>query len=283
MIIEYKKNTKISDYIESKVQCKKFTKGGFLQKIGFKSIEYPDIYIHTGSLNTYSKTMIENSKITIVNSSILKEELIESLNVKQENIEVILPINEVEKFKKSQVKKPFYEEYNLQKDTKIIYFTAKDFKRNGFESFCDIVTKIESLNFKVVITCTIDKELVYAKQVLENYKLTDDVIIIDYEIFNIADIYVQPTINKNFSFNVVKAITNKCVVFLTQNNNAVEVLDVFSIMDDQNDSNTAYKIDMLLRVPQELKKIRKENYTFGKNLNTKYMNEIVDNILSSFE
>lgn len=283
MIIEYKKQTALTDYFESQVKCKKFTSGGFLHKIGFKTVQYPDVYFHTGSLNTHSKLMIENSKMTIVNCDILKKEFIETLNVKEEQIEVIFPTNDVKKYKKSEVKKPFYEKYNLSKDTKIIYFAALDFKRNGFESFCDILTKIESTNFKALVTCTIDKELVYAKQVLQNFNLSNDVILIDYDAFNIADIYVQPTININFSLNVIKAITNKCAVFLPQNNNAIDVLDVFAIMDDPNDSNTAYKIDMLLRVPDELKKIKKENYAIGKKLNTKYMNKKIDLIIDKIK
>lgn len=283
MIIEYKKETDIVLYIKSKVNCVKFNNKGFLIKIGLKEVVYPDIYIHTGSVNSYAKKMIENSKITIVNSTILKDELTLKLNIKNDSIRVILPINDLQKYKKSDVKKPFYEKYDIKKDDKIIYFTAKDFKRNGFDSFCDIITKIESTNYKVVVTCNIDKEMVYAKKILEKYNLTKSTILIEDEIFDVADIYIQPTMNKNFSLNVVKAITNKCVVFLPDTNNAIEILDVFAIMDDTNDSNTAYKIDMLLRVDDEFKKVRKENYKIGKKLNTQYMNKKVDLIFEELD
>ena len=279
MIIEYKKSTKLTEYFQSKVKCSKYSADGFFYKIGFKSIQYPDVYFHTGTLNNHSKTMIENSKIIVVNSSILRDELVSSLGVNKNKFIVILPINDIKKYKKSQVKIPFYKEHNISKDKKIVYFNALDFKRNGFDSFCDIVSKIESLNYKAVVTCTIDKELVYAKKVLKKYNLENDIILIKDEIFDIADIYVQPTINKNFSTNIVKAITNKCVAFIPESNYAVEVLDVFAIMDDPNDSNTAYKIDMLLRVPNELKKVRKENHNIGKNLNTQYLENKLDKII----
>ena len=279
MIIEYKKQTALTDYFESKVQCKKFSKGGILEKLGFKSIVYPDIYFHTGSLNPHSKLMIENSKITVVNSSILVDELVKDLNVKRENLRVIMPINDVEKFKKKEIKIPFYKEHNINEDDKIIYFTAQNFKRNGFESFCDIITKIESTNFRVFVTCTIDKELDYAKKVIKKFEIEDKVTFVEDEIFNVADIFILPTLNVNFSTAVVKAVTNKCAVFVPTSNNAIEIIDVFAIMDDPDDSNTAYKVDMLLRVPDELKKIQKENYSIGKKLNTTYQRVLLDEII----
>jgi hypothetical protein len=283
MIIEYKKQTALTQYIQSQTKCTKFTTGGLFEKLGFKSVKYPDIYIHTGAINSYAKLMLENSKISIVNSSILQNELQNSLNMPTASIEVILPINDVEKYKKYEVKKPFYDKYDIDEEFKIVYFCAKDLKRNGFESFCDIVSKIESTNYKAVVTCNIDKELVYAKQVLKNFNLEENILIVEDEIFDVADIYIQPTINKNFSLNIIKAITNKCVAFIPETNYAIEVLDIFAIMDSPKDSNTAYKIDMLLRVPDELKKIRKENFTIGKTLNTKYMNKKIDNILKKLE
>ena len=283
MIIEYKKQTTLTDYFESKVKCKKFTKGGIWEKLGFKNIVYPDIYFHTGSLNPHSKLMIENSKIIVVNSSILVDELVKDLNVKKENLRVIMPINDVEKFKKKEIKISFYKEHNINEDDKIIYFSALKFKRNGFEQFCDIITKIESTNFKVFVTCTIDKELDYAKKIAKNFGLEDQIIFIENEIYNVSDIFILPTANVNFSTAVVKAITNKCAVFIPTNNNAIEIIDVFAIMDDPNDSNTAYKIDMLLRVPDELKKIQKENYSIGKKLNTTYQRLLLDEIIEDLK
>ena len=279
MIIEYKKQTALTDYFESKVVTKRFTKGGIWEKLGFKNIVYPDIYIHTGSLNPHSKLMIENSKITVVNSSILVDELVKDLNIKKENLRVIMPINDVEKFKKKEMKIPFYKEHNINEDDKIIYFTAQNFKRNGFEQFCDIITKIESTNFKVFVTCTIDKELDYAKKVAKKFEIEDQIVFIEKEIYNVSDIFILPTANVNFSIAVVKAVTNKCAVFVPTNNNAIEIVDVFAIMDDPDDSNTAYKVDMLLRVPDELKKIQKENYSIGKKLNSTYQKVLIDEII----
>jgi len=279
IIIEYKKQTALTEYFESKVECKKFTKGGILEKIGFKDIKYPDIYFHTGTLNAHAKLMMQKANIIVINSTILADELVRDHKVAKEKLRVILPINDVEKFKKKDEKIEFYKKYEIPEDDKIIYFTAQNFKRNGFEYFCDIITKIESTNFRVFVTCTIDKELDFAKKVVKSYNLEDKITFIEDEIFKVADIFILPTANVNFSTAVVKAVTNKCAVFVPTNNNAIEIVDVFAIMDEPDDSNTAYKVDMLLRVPDELKKIQKENYSIGKKLNTTYQRTLLNEII----
>jgi len=282
IIIEYKKQTELTDYFESKVQCKKFTKGGILEKLGFKNIVYPDVYFHTGTLNKHAKLMMQNSKLIVINSTILADELVRDNNIKKEKLRVILPINDVDKFKKKELKIPFYKEHKIKEEDKIIYFSAQNFKRNGFEQFCDIITKIESTNYKIFVTCTVDKELAYAKKVAKTFELENKIIFIEDEIYKVADIFILPTANVNFSTAVVKAVTSKCAVFIPTNNNAIEIVDVFAIMDSPDDSNTAYKVDMLLRVPDELKKIQKENYNIGKKLTTTYqqllLNEIIDEV-----
>jgi len=283
MIIYYKKETNLTKYIHSKEKVTIFKEPGFLHTIGFKTIIYPDIYFHTGTINSFSKTLIENSKITIVNSTILKNKLIEDLTVKEDNIEVIYPAVDVEPFKKKEIKKPFYEKYNIPNDYKIIYFTGKNLKKSGLESFCKIINNLEMDNFKAVISTNIEKELKYLKDVLKQNNLEDKVLIVDYEIFDVADIFVLPTTFKNFSINVVKAMANKCITFVPESNYSVELVDIFSIMRNPNDPNTSYKIDMVLRVKDELKKIQKENYKIGKKLTLQYQHRRLDRIIEKLK
>ena len=283
MKIYYKKETNLTRHIEATQEITFYKEPGWLEKIGFKTTVYPDIYFHTGAINNFSKTLIQNSKITIVNSSILKDDLVKTLSINESKIKVIYPAVEIESFKKKDVKKPFYEKYNIDKDKKIIYFTAKNFQKSGFESYCDIVTKLESDNFKAVISSKDDKEIAYSLDVLRHHNLQDDVLFVDDEIFNIADIFLLPTSYKNFSINIVKAMASKCIAFVPENNYAVELVDVFSIMKEQNDSNTAYKIDMVLRINSELKKIQKENYNLAKKLNFSYQNNKLDKIIEQLQ
>jgi predicted transcriptional regulator len=56
-------------------------------------------------------------------------------------------------------------------------------------------------------------------------------------------------------------------------------MDVFSIMNGQKDSNISYKIDMLLRVKDEIKKIKKENFQIASKLTSTYQREKLNKII----
>jgi glycosyltransferase involved in cell wall biosynthesis len=227
--------------------------------------------------------MIENSKVTIVNSGILKDVLVDKLSVNPMSIKVIYPAVKAFKFKKKDIKIPFYAKHNIPKEKKIIYFTAKNFEKAGFLSFCDIISKIESTNFQAVVSTQDEKEKVFVQDVLKHMSNEHEILIVEEEIFEIADIFVLPTSFVNFSINIVKAMAGKCIAFVPESNNAVELVDVFSIMKDQNDSNTAYKIDMVLRVKTELKKIQKENYSVGKKLTLEYQEKKLNKIIEELK
>lgn len=280
MKIYYKNETKLTAYLQSIRETTMFKQGGFLAKIGWKEVVYPDVYFHSGSLNAFSKTLIENSKITIVNSSHLKDEVIKKCVVKPDKIEVILPAIEVNKFKKKESKLSFYEKYQIDEDKKIVYFAAKNLKGAGFNQFVTIVQNLEMENQKVVITCYDDKEEAYAKDVLKHNNMLDSVILLlNEEIFDVADIFILPTSFSNFSNTTLKALANKCAVFVSNDNNVIEILDVFAIMDGKNDSNISYKTDMLLRVPDELKKIQKANYKIAKTFTFEKQQQELEDIL----
>jgi len=223
--------------------------------------------------------LIINSKITIVNSRILKDAICKTLQISEDKIEVILPAYEPKKYKKKEIQKAFKEKYMIDMEKKIIYFTAKDFERNGFKYFCTIINNLEMTNWKAVISTSDEKQMIYAKEFLTHHKLLNDVILINEEIFDVADIFILPTIVENFSLSVLKAMAHKCVVFSTRNNNAIEIMDVFSIMNGQKDSNISYKIDMLLRVKDEIKKIKKENFQIASKLTPTYQREKLNKII----
>jgi len=279
MIIYYKNETNLTKYTEQSHNTQLYKDGTFLTKIGLKKRVYPDIYFHSGSLNEFSKRLIINSKITIVNSRILKDTICKTLQISENKIEVILPAYEPKKYKKKEIQKAFKEKYMIDMEKKIIYFTAKDFERNGFKYFCTIINNLEMTNWKAVISTSDEKQMIYAKEFLTHHKLLNDVILINEEIFDVADIFILPTIVENFSLSVLKAMAHKCVVFSTRNNNAIEIMDVFSIMNGQKDSNISYKIDMLLRVKDEIKKIKKENFQIASKLTPTYQREKLNKII----
>lgn len=279
MIIYYKNETNLTKYTEQSHNTQLYKDGTFLTKIGLKKRVYPDIYFHSGSLNEFSKRLIINSKITIVNSRILKDAICKTLQISENKIEVILPAYEPKNYNKKEIQKAFKEKYMIDMEKKIIYFTAKDFERNGFKYFCTIINNLEMTNWKAVISTSDEKQMIYAKEFLTHHKLLNDVILINEEIFDVADIFILPTIVENFSLSVLKAMAHKCVVFSTRNNNAIEIMDVFSIMNGQKDSNISYKIDMLLRVKDEIKKIKKENFQIASKLTSTYQREKLNKII----
>lgn len=279
MVVYYKNETSLTKYLESIREVTLYKDGGFFKKIGLQKRIYPDIYFHSGGLTELSTRLIKNSQVTIVNSTILKDKIIKTVGVDKEKIEVILPAYEPKEYKKKEVQKAFKELHNIENDKKIIYFTAKDFLKSGFNQFCTIIDNLEMTNWQAVITVPNEKEEIYAKERLIHAKLLDKVMILHEEIFDVADIFVLPTTLENFSLSVLKAMVNKCVVFSTTNNNAIEIMDVFSIMDGPKDSNTSYKIDMLLRVKEEMKKIKKENFEVASKLNYQYQQKKLNQII----
>ncbi len=283
MLIYYKKYTNLVKYIENMKEIIVFKKPGLLEKLGLKKIKYPDIYFHTGTVNNFSNILIKNSKITIVNSTILKNKLVDKLNIQEDKIKVIYPAIESDKFKKKDRKKSFYVKYNINDDDKIIYFTGKNLEKSGIENFCKIINNLEMDNFKAIISTSDEKESRYAKEQLKFYKLEDSILLIKEEIFDITDIFVLPTKFNNFAINILKAMVNKSVAFVPETNYSVEIVDIFSIMSTPDDSNTSYKIDMLLRVNSELKKIQKENYKIAKKLTLDYQCNKLDKIIYTLE
>jgi glycosyltransferase involved in cell wall biosynthesis len=283
MLIYYKKYTNLVKYIENIKETIVFKKPGLLEKLGLKKIKYPDIYFHTGTVNNFSNILIKNSKITIVNSTILKNKLVDKLNIQEDKIKVIYPAIESDKFKKKDRKKSFYAKYNINDDDKIIYFTGKNLEKSGIENFCKIINNLEMDNFKAIISTSDEKESKYAKEQLKFYKLEDSILLIKEEIFDITDIFVLPTKFNNFAINILKAMVNKSVAFVPETNYSVEIVDIFSIMSTPDDSNTSYKIDMLLRVNSELKKIQKENYKIAKKLTLDYQCNKLDKIINILE
>jgi len=281
MVIYYKKETNIVKYVKSKVKTTLYKKGGFLSMFGLGKVQYPDIYFHSGALHKDSLELIKNSKKTIVNASKLKEDLIKSYKIEKDKIEVMYPAVEVEPFDKQEVKKEFYIQHQIHFKKKIIYFTAKNFKKSGFEQFCDIVNEVEENNFQVVITLKDKDQKDYVNRVLKSNMMDKTTIIIEDEIFNIADIFLLPTRFKNFPLNVVKAMANQCAVLLPASNYGIEVLDIFATINMDNNTNTAYKIDMLLKLDNELKKVQQENYKIGKKLNYDYQRDKLDKIIET--
>ena len=281
--------TKVIKELEKKFEITYYTEQSFFEKLLLKEKKYPDIYFHQGSINTKALDIIEHSKVTIVNSNALKEQICEKRTyVKASKIFVIYPyINTQLKYSK-QLKKEFRKKYEIKKEQRIIFFTGKNLILSGLEKFLEIVRSLERDNYKIVIeTNTQEKQKIQER--VNHYKLDNKTIILENytnidELFIAADMFILPTKQKLFALNVLKAMYFKNAVFVSSDNASSEIIDSFSLILGEKDRNTPFKVDALLGNKKELKKIQKENYQVVKNIKfDTYMEELEYIISDNFD
>ncbi|MFW2578685.1 glycosyltransferase [Aliarcobacter butzleri] len=284
--ISYKTTNVLINELKKQENIEVIKNKNFLKKL-FSKKRYADVYFHSASLDEKSIKNIKNSKITIVNSFSIKNKILEELKISSEKIEVIYPSININIENEDKIKIDFYKKFNIDFDTKLIFFTAKNFKTSGIKEFLDICSNLNYSNFKIIIAG--DKRQIGSLQFsLPKYKKLEEKIILidDYknfdELFLVSDIFLLPTHNKSFATNILKAMFCKCVVFLSIKNDAKEVIDVFASMSSPTDATIAFKIDAILLDEKELENIKEQNNKLAKECsienNLKRFNEEISNI-----
>lgn len=284
--ISYKTTNILVEKLKQQEDIEVLKQSNFLVSL-FSKKKYADVYFHSGSLDEKSIENIINSKMTITNCFASMNEIIAKTKISHEKIKVIYPSINIEYKKPKEVKVKLCEELNINIDTKLILFTAKIFKTSGIKEFLDICSSISYQNLKIIIAGE-QKQITALQFQLPKYQNLEDKIILleDYknidDLFLASDIFLLPTYNKFFSANVVKAMFCKCVVFLSIENDAKEIVDVFASMDSPTDPSTAFKIDAVLLDKNEMKKIKKQNrklaLEFDINSNLIKINNILENV-----
>jgi glycosyltransferase involved in cell wall biosynthesis len=284
--IFYKTKNILIEKLEKQSNIEVLKERNFFAKI-FSAKKIPDIYFHSGSLDDDSKENILNSKITIVNSFAAMNEIIARTKISHEKIKVIYPSIEVEYKDPKEIKVKICEELQIDNESKIIFFTAKNIKSSGVKEFLDICSSLNYQNFKVIIAGN-NKQIYNLRFQIPKYPNLENRLILleDYknidELFLAADIFILPTYNKSFSSNILKAMFCECVVFVTIENDVREVVDVFASMDSSTDPSIAFKIDAILLSEQDFNQIKKQNrelaleFTLENNLAK--INHIIENV-----
>ncbi|MDX9902197.1 MAG: glycosyltransferase [Aliarcobacter sp.] len=253
----------------------------------FSEKKYADVYFHTGILDEKSIENIKYAKITITNSFDLMNKIIEKTKISQEKIKVIYPSINIEYKKTKEVKEKLCEELQIDLDTKLIFFTAKNFKSSGVKEFLDICSSINYSNFKIIIAGEKKQIINLNFQISKYSNLQDRIILLENysnidDLFLASDIFLLPTYNKSFSTNIIKAMYCKCVVFVSLDNDAKEIVDVFASMDSPTDQSIAFKIDAILLNENDLKMIQKENrklaLEFTLQSSLEKINQLIKNI-----
>lgn len=274
--------TKVTAQLEKKFDISYYTEQTLLEKLLFKEKKYPDIYIHQGSMLTKALDMVEHSKITIVNSNALKEQICKKRTyLHADKIFVIYPYINTQLQYDKQLKKEFRKKYEIEKEQRILFFTGKNLIASGLEKFLETVAHLERENYKIVIATNTQEKQKLQERLL-HYKLDNQTIVLENyhnidELFIISDIFILPTKQKLFAINVLKAMYFKNAVFISSDNSASEIIDSFSLIIGQKDQNLKFKVDALLENKKELKKIQKENYQVVKNIQfNSYIEELED-------
>lgn len=262
--VYYKISNTLINNLKHRKDIKILKKPSFLTKL-FSKKRYPDIYFHSGELDENSIEFIKNSKFVVTNSFSNLNLILAKTKISHEKIKVIYPSVDIKYQKPKELKEKYKDRFSLTENTKIIFFTAKNFKTSGVKEFLQIVSNLSFIDFKVIIAGT-RQQLVALEFTLPKYsKLEPKIILLDEskekldELYLISDVFLLPSYNKNIASSVIKAMFCKCVVFSTMNNDAKEILDVYATMENPNDPSTAFKIDAILFDENELKKIKKQN------------------------
>lgn len=285
--VYYKISNTLINNLKHRDDIKILKKPSFLTKL-FSKKRYPDIYFHSGELDENSIEFIKNSKFVVTNSFSNLNLILAKTKISHEKIKVIYPSVDIKYQKPKELKEKYKDRFSLTENTKIIFFTAKNFKTSGVKEFLQIVSNLSFIDFKVIIAGA-KQQLAALEFTLPKYsKLEPKIILLDEskekldELYLISDVFLLPSYNKNIASSVIKAMFCKCVVFSTMNNDAKEIIDVYATMENPNDPSTAFKIDAILFDENELKKIKKQNRNIALEMsldkNIEKFNEILTKI-----
>lgn len=267
--INYKIKTKLINTLLKQDNIKELKKHSFISKLTFTKKEYADIYLFTGSLDNDTIANIKNAKKVICNSLSSEHKLIIELKIPKEKIEVIYPFFEIDYNKPKEVKKEFCEKYKIDKDKKLVFFTANNFKSSGVLEFINIISSLNYRNMMAIIAGN-KTQISNLRFKLSKYNLEDKILLLENyenmdELFLASDIFILPTYNKSFAINVLKAMYCKCAVFTTVTNASKELIDIFSTMETPEDRSMQFKVVALLQNKSDLKLIKNQNRKIAKN------------------
>jgi glycosyltransferase involved in cell wall biosynthesis len=284
--ISYKTKNILIDNISIQENIEVLKDGNFILKL-FSKKKYADVYFHSGILDEKSIENILNAKMTVANCFASMNEIIAKTKISHEKIKVIYPSINTKYKKNNEIKDKVCEELQIDKKNRIILFTAKNFRTSGVKEFLDICSSISSEDFKVIIAGEKQQIRTLEFQIPKYQILQDKIIMLeDYknidDLFLASDIFILPTYNKSFSTNIIKAMFCQCAVFVSLDNDAKEVVDVFASMDSPTDSTMNFKLDAVLNGKDDLELIKLENRKLAKEFslsnNLAKFNAIIANI-----
>jgi len=269
LTIAIKNKTNLTLKLEKLYNVTYYKKQSLLSSLLLRDKQYPEIYFHKGYLSSEAVLLIENSKLVIVSSESMKREIVNKLsNIDISKLHVIYPyLMEKNEYDKG-IKQEFKNKHGIDKDTKILFFRGNDLSKCGMNFLKDALSRMYEKNFILIIESNLKQVNMLKLQIERSNVNFQYLLLSDYEdiseVFISADIFILPTLQKYFAQDVLKAMHYKNAVFVTESNPSSELIDVFSLIQGEEDRSASFKIDSLLLNKSEMKKIQKDNYDISK-------------------
>ena len=228
------------------------------------------------------------AKKIIVNSKMVKNEIIESYGVNENKISVIYNGYDPEKIDYYDSYERISKQFFVGNKDYILLYAGSGFHRKGVERFINIISQLKNKDF-IAFVVGKDSNMNYYKN-LTKEKLIDDKVIFTgsrddlNDFYNISDFFIFPTKYEPFSNVVLEAMSYGNVVFTTSKNGASEILNPEFIMRSADDNSVIKQIDCLAEDRALLSKTKMDNidaskqFSVNRNLTEtlRAINEVID-------
>ena len=234
------------------------------------------------------KKCFNRAKHIIANSSMIKNEIINTYKINPGKISVIYNGIKIKEFNYQQSFDRLSKEFPIKQEQKILLYVGSGFKRKGVEEFLHIVAMLENSSLKAFVVGK-EKNIEYYQKLCHELKIDDRVTFtgpredVD-DFYVISDVFLFPTHYDPFSNVTLEAMSCENAVFSTNKNGASEILDDYFIMDGCGDFSIVSKIDELLKNQVKLDSIKKNNrlksqqFSIEKNLEATL--RIIDEVIN---
>ena len=215
------------------------------------------------------KLCYQNARKIIAISDMVKNDIVNSYNVKPSKISVIRNGINLKEFNYENAFLQLKKEFSLTKDVPIILYVGSGFKRKGVEEFLLIISKLKVDNFKAFVigkerNVQFYKSLAIELNIEKNVVFTGPRADVD-NFYTIGDIFLFPTHYEPFGNVILEAMNFKNVVFTTFQCGGSEVIDKEFVMTHPKDFSVVEKIDSLLLNKDRLRLVQKNNREVSKS------------------
>lgn len=214
------------------------------------------------------KKCLQNAKLIITQSQMVKRQIIDNFDIREKNISVIPNgINLPKSVQKAEAKTEFCDKFGFDIEIPIILFVANDFEKEGLEAFLKILSQLTNKYNAIVIGDDIElnKYKNLAKKLGVSVAFMGEQRNIS-KFYEASDLFLYPVVYEPFGNVVLEAMSYGCAVVTTAQCGASELLsDKYFILKNQNDTNAPKIVNDLLEKPELMNKFGLANIEISHN------------------